>query len=98
MQNLFANIYQYFQRHPVAFYLVFFTTLAAAGFFATRVRFEEDISSILPKDEKIEKLTRVFNNSKFADRLVVTVSVKDTNDISSPDSLVAFAQVFSDEV
>ncbi|RYG31015.1 MAG: glycerol acyltransferase, partial [Chitinophagaceae bacterium] len=69
-----------------------------AVFFALNVRFEEDISSILPKDKKIEKLTRVFNNSKFADRLVVTISLKDTSSVGSPDSLVSTAQVFADEV
>jgi 1-acyl-sn-glycerol-3-phosphate acyltransferase len=98
MQHIFSHIYNYFRKNPAIFYLLFLGSLALTGFFASKVRFEEDISSILPKDKKIEKLTRVFNNSKFADRLVVTISSKDTNKIGSPDSLVAFAQVFSDEV
>jgi predicted RND superfamily exporter protein len=94
MQNLFSYIYSYFRKNPVIFYLLFLGTLAVAGFFAAGVRFEEDISSILPKDKKIEKLTRVFNNSKFADRLVITISSVDSNTVNSPDSLVAFAGLF----
>jgi 1-acyl-sn-glycerol-3-phosphate acyltransferase len=98
MQNFFSYIYNYFRKNPVIFYLLFLGSLAVTVFFASGVRFEEDISSILPKDKKIEKLTRVFNNSKFADRLVVTISSKETNNVGSADSLVAFAQVFSEEV
>jgi uncharacterized protein len=98
MQNIFSHIYQYFRKHPVIFYLVFLTSLATAGFFASRVKFEEDISSILPKDKKVEKLTRVFNNSRFADRLVVTISLRDTVGPGAPDSLVACALAFSDSV
>ncbi|HTE27120.1 1-acyl-sn-glycerol-3-phosphate acyltransferase [Flavitalea sp.] len=98
MQHIFSYIYNYFRKNPVIFYLLFLGSLATSGFFASKVRFEEDISSILPKDKKTEKLTRIFNNSKFADRLVVTISLKDTNNVGSPDSMVAFAQVFSDEV
>ena len=52
---------------------------------------EEDISKILPKDKKIEKLNEVFQNSKFMDKLVVTVSLKDTSAAAQPDSLVAYA-------
>ena len=48
-------------------------------FFCLRVKFEEDISTIIPKDKKMEKLNQVFQNSKFVDKLVVTVSLKDTN-------------------
>jgi 1-acyl-sn-glycerol-3-phosphate acyltransferase len=98
MQHIFSFIYNYFRKNPVIFYILFLGSLGASVFFTSRVSFEEDISSILPKDKKIEKLTRVFTNSKFADRLVVTISLKDTNTIVSPDSLVAYAQVFSDEV
>ena len=55
---------------------------------------EEDIAKILPKDKKIEKLNEVFQNSKFLDKLVVTVSLKDTGLTAQPDSLVLFADAF----
>lgn len=56
-----------------------------------QVKFEEDISKILPKDKKIEKLNEVFQNSKFMDKLAVTVSLKDTAATAEPDSLVTYA-------
>jgi 1-acyl-sn-glycerol-3-phosphate acyltransferase len=94
MQNIFSVIYRFFHKHPLVFYLIFFVSLGTSIFFALQVRFEEDIASILPKDEKVQKLTRVFTNSKFADRLVITISLKDSNAIPSPDTLVAYAENF----
>ncbi len=98
MHHIFSNLYRYFSKNPLIFYSVFFISLAVTVNFALRVKFEEDISRILPADEKVEKLTRVFNNSKFADRLVVTVSMKDTTSEGNPDSLVLYAGAFSDAV
>src|SRR5688500_14568517 len=98
MQYIFSSLYQYFSKKPVVFYSVFLVSLAIALNFALRVKFEEDISRILPADEKVEKLTRVFNNSKFADRLVVTVSMKDTTVAGNPDSLVMYAAAMSDAI
>ena len=81
--------------------MVFFIFLSACflvlGFFALRVKFEEDISKILPKDKKIEKLNQVFNNSKFMDKLVVTISLKDST-ATEPDSLVSYADNFVEKI
>jgi uncharacterized protein len=90
METIFAGIYNYFARNKHVLYAVFFISLSLFAFFALRVKFEEDISAIIPKDKKTEKLNQVFQNSKFADKLVLTVSLKDTNAIQ-PDSLVSFA-------
>lgn len=70
-------------------FAAFFISLALIAFFASRIHFEEDISKILPHDKKIEKLNEVFQNSKFADKLVVTVSLKDST-VRQPDSLINF--------
>ncbi len=68
-----------------------------ATFFAARLKFEEDISKILPKDERVEKLNEVFRHSKFMDRLVVMVSAKDTA-ATVPDSLVSFADDLTNDI
>jgi 1-acyl-sn-glycerol-3-phosphate acyltransferase len=90
MEKIFLSIYRYFKKRKVALYIVFVTIFLLAGWFALKVKFEEDISKVLPKDKKIEKLNEVFQNSKFMDKLVVTVSLKDTAAEAQPDSLVAY--------
>ena len=70
----------------------------SVGYFASQVKFEEDIAKILPKDKKIEKLNEVFQNSKFLDKLVVMVSLKDTLAEPQPDSLIAYADSFTGKI
>ena len=66
------------------------------AWFSCQVKFEEDISKVIPKDKKINKLNEVFQNSKFLDKLVVMVSMKDTA-TQQPDSLVEYADSFANE-
>jgi len=93
MEKLLLIIYSYFEKNRRAFYLVFAATFLFITYFALQVKFEEDISKIIPKDKKIEKLNEIFQNSKFIDKLVIMVSLNDTT-AEAPDSLVAYADAF----
>ncbi|MEO6669697.1 MAG: 1-acyl-sn-glycerol-3-phosphate acyltransferase [Ferruginibacter sp.] len=96
MVKIFISIYKYFKIHRAAFFILFTCSFLLVGFFAFKVRFEEDITKVLPKDKKIEKLNEVFQNSKFLDKLVVMISMKDTT-AEQPDSLVEYANGFVNE-
>ncbi|MBX2921131.1 MAG: 1-acyl-sn-glycerol-3-phosphate acyltransferase [Chitinophagaceae bacterium] len=90
MEKFFSGIYHFFLKRRGLLFVIFFACLGAAAFFTTRLRFEEDISKILPEDEKVEKLNEIFRQSKFMDKLVMMISLKDTA-VTAPDSLVSFA-------
>ncbi len=96
MEKIFSGIYSYFQHRKWQVYVLFFMCLLTAAFFALKLKFEEDISKILPKDDKVEKLNEVFQHSKFMDKLVVMVSLKDTT-VADPDRLIAFADEFTNQ-
>ena len=98
MEKILIRIYNFFEKHRPAFFIVFAFSFLLTGYFARQVKFEEDISKILPKDKKIEKLNEVFQNSKFMDKLVVTVSQKDTSSGAEPDSLVAYTRAFVEKL
>ncbi|OJY95836.1 MAG: glycerol acyltransferase [Sphingobacteriales bacterium 40-81] len=97
MQQFFSNIYAFFRQRRWLLYSLFAAFILFSAFFARKLKFEEDISRILPKDPKVEKLNEVFQHSKFMDKLVVMVSLKDTNAVS-PDSLILFADTFVEHV
>ncbi len=97
MEKILLNIYNFYTKRRSALYITFTVLLLLAGFFAWKLKFEEDISKILPKDKKIEKLNEVFQNSKFMDKLVVTVSLKDTT-AAEPDSLVVYADTLVENI
>ena len=92
METALLKIYSYFTNNRGVFYAVFIGSFLLITFFSLKVKFEEDISKIIPKDKKIEKLNEIFQNSKFIDKLVIMVSLKDTTAAAVPDSLVAFAE------
>ncbi len=98
MRKILLSIYIFFEKRQPALYITFFAIFLLAGWFALQVKFEEDISKILPKDEKIEKLNAVFQNSKFMDKLAVTVSFKDTAAAAQPDSLIAYTDEFVNNI
>ena len=91
MEKFFSRIFHYFSNHKTALYLSFAISLTVFGYCTSMVNFEEDISKILPNDKKIEKLNSVFQNSKFADKLAITISLRDASAGAQPDSLVSFA-------
>src|SRR6202789_1419469 len=93
MEKSLLSINNYFAKNRGIFYVIFAASFAVITYFALQVKFEEDISKIIPKDKKIEKLNEIFQNSKFIDKLVIMVSLKDTT-VKNPDSLVAFADEF----
>jgi uncharacterized protein len=98
MEKILLRVYNFFEKHRAAFFITFAASFLLPGYFALQVKFEEDIAKILPKDKKIEKLNEVFQNSKFMDKLVVTVSLKDTAALAQPDSLVGYTGAFVEKV
>ncbi|MBO9620441.1 MAG: 1-acyl-sn-glycerol-3-phosphate acyltransferase [Niabella sp.] len=94
MQQLFISIYDFFSTRKGLLYALFLGTLGVFLFFACRIKFVEDVYAIIPKDKKTEKLTQVFENSKFADKLAIMVSLKDTNRVEA-DSLVTYTDALA---
>ena len=92
MEFLFLSLYDYFQRQRTVFYCVLVALFALAGLGASQVTIEEDVSKFFPNDTKIDKLTRVFQDSKLAEKLVVMVSLTDSTTEANPDSLIAFTE------
>ena len=95
MGKLFVSIYDFFHRHRTWLWICTIACFALAGYFASRIKLEEDITRILPQDKKLDKLQQVFSDSRFADKLVITISQRDTTQAPQPDSLTAFAQALT---
>src|SRR5450631_590281 len=94
MAKLFLYIYQYFAANRKVFFTVFAALFLLTGFFALKIKPEEDISKILPKDRQSEKLNELLGNARFADKLVLMISLKDSSR-QSPETLSAFSDSFT---
>lgn len=91
MGKFFVGIYNFFSGNKRWLWGCTIVSFLVSGILASRIRLEEDITRILPQDKTLDKLQQVFNDSRFADKLVITVSQKDTTQEAQPDSLTAFA-------
>ncbi|WP_295118285.1 trifunctional MMPL family transporter/lysophospholipid acyltransferase/class I SAM-dependent methyltransferase [uncultured Chitinophaga sp.] len=98
MGIFFISIYNFFEKRKPLLWLFTILSFALAAFFASRIRLEEDITRILPRDKKIDRLQQFLQSSKFADKLVVTISQKDTTASIAPDSLTEFATSLSEQL
>lgn len=90
MEKFFISIYHFFQKRKTAFFVTFVLCFLSVAYFALQVKFEEDIAAILPKDEKTEKINQALQQAKFTEKLVITISFKDTTAEASPDLLIAY--------
>lgn len=90
MSHFFIAVYRFFHTYKIAFVLLLLLLIGSVGYLASKIKLEEDISKMMPTDKKVEKLNFVFQNSKFLDKLVVNISLKDSTQENS-DELIEFA-------
>lgn len=95
MSHFFISLYEFFQARKLFFYSILLVMFGTSLWTASKLTLEEDISKVIPSDEKMEKLNEVLKNSSFSDQVIMTFSLKDTS-LSKPDELVKATQFFSD--
>lgn len=78
MTKLFIHIYEFFRLHKVLFYVFLTVSIAFMGWFAMQVRFEENVIRFLPDTEDAANASKVFNNLKIKDKIIVMLGAKDT--------------------
>ena len=93
MGIIFTSIYRILKKRRVLFFFLFLGALAFVGYFASQIKLEEDITKMMPTDAKIARLNTIFQNSKFLDRLVVTVSLTDSTAEAEPEKLIEFSDI-----
>lgn len=93
MQSLFTFIYDFFVKRPVLYWCCFVLLFAISILGAARIRFEDNINSMIPHDPSIEAMSDVLNKTKTGEQIIFTVSFTDTA-VSHPDSLILLQQRF----
>ena len=78
MTKLFIHIYEFFRLHKIFFYAFLVIIVAVMGWFAMQVRFEENVISFLPDTEDAVNASKVFNNLKLKDKIILMQGTKDT--------------------
>ncbi len=89
MESIFLFFYDFFKKRKGLIYGIFGVLFLLLGWGASQIKIEEDISKFFPSDKKLKKVNQVFQGSKFAEKLVMMVSLKDTTQ-TQPEKLIQF--------
>lgn len=95
MESFFYHIYVWVQRKKIISSVIALLFLSGSAFLASKIRFEEDITAIIPKSEQSDELARALSQINFADKITVLIE-KDKH--AHVDVLTAMAGQFVDSV
>jgi len=95
MHQYFYAIHLFVNRRKKLSVLLAILMLLAFGFFASRIKFEEDITKLIPTNDKADVTAKVLKQLNFADKITVIFKL-DKN--GTEEDLKEMATIFSDSV
>lgn len=78
MDGFFYHIYRAVQKNKIAACAIALLFLIGCGTLALRLTFEEDITQIIPKDERTGRISKALKQVNFADKITILVEKGDT--------------------
>jgi predicted RND superfamily exporter protein len=90
MSKIFISIYDWFEKHRVAFFAILISFVVVLAIMASRVSFGENITSFFNNSSDEKNAT--FENLAVKDKIVVLISGTD------PDSIISSAEIFEQEI
>jgi uncharacterized protein len=93
MNVFFLNVFYFIKKHKFISILVFTLIPVFCIFAVINIKFEEDISKIIPKGEKNDITAKVIQQINFADKIVVMIH---SNSVNHEEILVEAAKEFVD--
>ena len=95
MDNFFYNIYQFlFRRKLVAFFITI-SLFIGLFFTASKIKFEEDITKLIPTKDTTSDFQKVLKTVNFADKIIVNISRKENGSLTD---LTNYASQFIDSI
>jgi len=98
MVVFFISIYRFFHNHRYFFFLFLAILFGSILFFASKIRLEENITRLTSSKDSLNRYEYVIRNFKFADKLIVHFSLKDTTAEANPEYLVSIAGTLRDSL
>jgi uncharacterized protein len=95
MHKLFIAIHLFVAKNRLVAIGAALAFLALFGFFAMQIKFEEDITRLIPKNERSDEAAKVLRQLNFSDKITVIINRgKD----AAPESLSETATIFLDSL
>ena len=95
MPHFFLAIYSFVNRRKFLSVFLFIGILLLLGFFASRIKFSEDITRLIPTNDKSNTTAKVLNQMNFADKISIIITSKNQD---SSENLSQYATQFLDSI
>ena len=89
MSKLFIHIYEWFERHRLAFYVTLFLSVAICALMASQISLQENITNFFNSDDK---KNATFENVAVKDKIIVMLQGED------PDEMISSAEIFEEDL
>ncbi|RZJ72534.1 1-acyl-sn-glycerol-3-phosphate acyltransferase [Flavobacterium sp.] len=95
MHRFFFAIHEFVSKNKAISIGIALAILCVFGFFGSRLKFEEDVTKLLPVNDKLDVTAKVLKQVNFADKITVIFESKPDG---NPEDLQQTAQVFIDSL
>ncbi len=95
MGNLFLEGYQFLLKNKIASAFALLLLLFALSFFVFKIRFEEDITKLIPINSENQDMQKVLKTVNFTDKIIVNIRKTDSADV---DDLTQYATELIDSL
>lgn len=95
MGHFFYKIYKSFKNHRKTGFFLAVILLVLLGYVASLLHYKEDVTALIPSNEKSQELKKVLNTVEFNDKVIVMISSKKQN---NEGQLIAYAQKSNDSL
>ena len=90
MSRIFIYIYDWFEKHRVAFWVILLSLVVVLAVMASRVSYGENITNFF--NNSSEEKNATFENLAVKDKIIVLISGND------PDSIISSAEIFEQQI
>lgn len=81
MGNWFFKVYQFLQKNRIASAMLLLLVLFGLVFLVSKIRFEEDISKLIPINSNNQDFQKVLKTVNFTDKVIVNIHRSDSSEI-----------------
>ncbi|PIE48987.1 MAG: glycerol acyltransferase [Flavobacteriales bacterium] len=82
MDNYFIKLYNYISKHKVLSFILLFLYLLLTIWMASKLRFKEDITQLIPHSKQSDITKKVLENVSFSDKIIIHIQQKDGGTLS----------------
>ncbi len=93
MLHFISSWNTYFSKRKPLFFFSILLLVIVLGWITTKITFKEDISSFIPETKETELINFVYKNNKIADKIIITLSLKDTTNFDENELMDGIDQL-----